>query len=222
MGMKKTRDRRTFWVMGLSIVALLLAVVSIGERQARTTVAQALLRSVQQQERLRSTVIIQRQREAELKDLLTTKAREVDLLVERLQAESKTVAELHETVARQEQQVSRLQTELVLARQVREPLMPGAPAAKTAAVELEKIPVPAPSSRRAQGKILQVHPEWEFVVLDLGWDQVAIGDRVGIYRDNALIAEAQVERVQEEAAAARVLPTYQTAKIAVNDQVVAQ
>ena len=126
-------------------------------------------------------------------------------------------------LAQIESQVSQLQAELVLTARAREALIQRVPAqAGSGTAELEKIDVvvgPIGSLAEASGKIIQVNPEWEFVVVDLGWHTVDIGDVLGIYRGDQLIAKVKVERVQEQVAAASILPEYRTAEIAVNDRV---
>jgi hypothetical protein len=97
-------------------------------------------------------------------------------------------------------------------------------------VELEKVTVspggpPAlradrPGGATVSGRVLEVNREWQFVVVDLGWDVLAIGDVLGVYRNGALIAKVGVERVQEQVAAATILPDYREAAVAVEDQVI--
>ena len=72
-----------------------------------------------------------------------------------------------------------------------------------------------------KGKIIQINAEWQFVVVDLGWDVLSIGDVLGVFRDDQLIAKVKVERVQERVAAARILPDYQATNITVNDRIAA-
>jgi hypothetical protein len=96
--------------------------------------------------------------------------------------------------------------------------------AGSAPTELEKIKVAVGPSglREASGTIIQINPEWQFVVVDVGWHALSIGDVLGIYRGDQVIAKAKVERVQEQAAAASILPEYRTVNIAVGDRVAAR
>jgi hypothetical protein len=64
-----------------------------------------------------------------------------------------------------------------------------------------------------------VHPDWRFVVVSLGWNQLRIGDTVSIFRDEKLLAKAKVERVQEDLAAVTLLPEWQPETIQINDVV---
>ncbi|MBI2495770.1 MAG: hypothetical protein HYW10_04315 [Candidatus Omnitrophica bacterium] len=58
-----------------------------------------------------------------------------------------------------------------------------------------------------------------FVIISLGWGAVRIGDTVSIFRNDRLLAHARVERVQESACAATVLPAWKAADIRANDLV---
>jgi len=140
-----------------------------------------------------------------------------------LEAEAKAVELLQGRLAQMEGQVSQLQAELVLSARAREELAQRIPAqAGGGLTELEKISVlvgPIGGLNTSEGKIIQVNPDWQFVVVDLGWHTVNIGDVLGIYRGDQLIAKVKVERVQEQVAAASILPEYRTAEIAVNDRV---
>ena len=75
------------------------------------------------------------------------------------------------------------------------------------------------TSAALQGRVISVHPEWDFVVIDLGWDAVKIGDTVSIVRNDELLAKAKVERVQEGVCAAAVMPEWDAKTIQINDRV---
>ena len=75
------------------------------------------------------------------------------------------------------------------------------------------------SVRGLNGRIVSVHADWNFVVIDLGWDNVQIGDQVSIVRNGEVLAEAQIARVQEAVSAATVMPAWSAEAIQVNDQV---
>ena len=68
-----------------------------------------------------------------------------------------------------------------------------------------------------EGRVVSVYPDWKFVVIDLGWDVVKVGDVVSIYRKDQLLGKARIERVQEQACAATVLPDWNITAIQVND-----
>ncbi len=86
-------------------------------------------------------------------------------------------------------------------------------------VRLEKVIVSAGGgpSGSPTGRVISVHPEWRFVVVDLGWKALGIGDVVSIYRKDQLMGKARVERVQEGAAAASLLPEWANSEIRVDD-----
>lgn len=155
---------------------------------------------------------------AELRKLLGVKTHEVDLLAEKLTAQSASALQLEQVVSRQNEQISQLQTKLLMAQQ-QVAAKESSPPSAAPAVSLNKVTVPLGSPKKT-ARILQVKPEWDFVIVNAGWERLGIGDVLPVYRDNVLVAQVEVERVQEEAAAARVLPAYQIASIQVNDQVV--
>jgi hypothetical protein len=66
---------------------------------------------------------------------------------------------------------------------------------------------------------MSVHPDWKFIIVNLGWDHVNIGDTVSIFRNEALLGKARIERVQQEAAAATLLPEWRQAEVRVDDVV---
>jgi hypothetical protein len=92
-------------------------------------------------------------------------------------------------------------------------------ATSSAAVELERIMVSSDTSPALRGRVISVHPEWDFVVIDLGWDAVKIGDTVTIMRNEELLAKAKVERVQEGVSAAAIMPEWDAKTVRVNDRV---
>jgi len=206
-------DRTGIGFALVSAIAVVLAAVAWWEREHRVGVAKLFQEAVRDQHQLIQTLVLERQRTAQLRVLAAGKTREVDVLVDRLKAEAAATAQLQHTVDEQREQMNRLQTELLLAQ-------------KTAAssgvskslsrdtVELTPVTVSASGPTRTIAKVVQVNPEWEFVVLDAGWNRVEIGDVLKVYRQENLVAQVQVERVQQHVAAARVLPTYQTADIA--------
>ena len=85
-------------------------------------------------------------------------------------------------------------------------------------MQLERIVV-SRTDAGLHGRVLSIDKNWNFVVVDLGWSAVGIGDTLSIYREEQLLAKARVERVQEGICAASLLPEWSTAEIRVNDQV---
>ncbi|MDP2921968.1 MAG: hypothetical protein Q8O12_06375 [Candidatus Omnitrophota bacterium] len=85
-------------------------------------------------------------------------------------------------------------------------------------VELEKIIVS--SLLEAEGKILAVDRQNDLVVINLGsTNNLKNGDKLGIYRGDSLIANAQLVKVQDKISAAMVLSEANTkgAIVEVND-----
>ena len=72
-------------------------------------------------------------------------------------------------------------------------------------VELDKIVVKP--GVEAEGKVLVVNKEFNFIVVAAGNNKgITPGVTFGIYRDNKLVAKAQVEKVYETMSAANILP----------------
>lgn len=157
----------------------------------------------------------ERQRNGELSNAIAAKSTELEQAVGRLAEESRTVRELQQQLRTQEQQMAQLQGELASTLQRAQAAAVIAP---DAAVELERVLVSSDDLPPLQGRVLSVHPEWNFVVIDLGWDAVKIGDTVSILRNEELLAKARVERVQEGVSAAAIMPEWNAAEIQVNDR----
>ncbi len=131
-----------------------------------------------------------------------------------LAQQRQTVQKLHARLSDVQQQMDQVQGELALAleresgsSELRQP----------DAVELERVLVSNANMPALEGRVVSVHPEWHFVVIDLGWDVVNVGDRVQIVRDGSRVADARVERVQESICAATILPEWEPTSIRVND-----
>jgi seryl-tRNA synthetase len=166
-------------------------------------------------QQLTNEVATQRQRNRELSDAIAAKGAELEQAVGRLSEESRTIRELEQRLRTQEQQMAQLQGELSSALQRAQV---SADAAPEAAVELERVMVSGAGTPSFQGRVISVHPEWNFVVVDLGWDAVKIGDTISILRNEAVLAKAKVERVQEDVSAVAVMPEWNAADIQVNDR----
>jgi hypothetical protein len=200
-----------FWLTTMSVLAVGLAAITWMERESRVRLVRTLEQALVQQQQLGQALGLERRRTAQAQLAVETKNREVDALVARLTGEQATSTQLRQALAEHQRQLSALQTDLVLAQQR---------ATATGAVEIARITVPIHTrAARSLAKVVAVNPEWSFVVFDAGWDQVNIGDVLSVYRQEALIARVQVERVQQRLAAARVLPAYPVDAIAIDDQV---
>ncbi len=207
----------------LAFVAV-LAAAALGEHGLRRTV-QARLRqsivareSLAQQvagiyvdlEQIKSDLTLEQVRSRVLARQLADRTKTLETTMARLQAESRTVGELQVRLAATGQQMGQLQGELAMALQTSGLRSP------EGTVELERVVVTDGASG-VEGRIVSVHPDWNFVVIDLGWDAVRIGDTVSIYRDNQLTAKARIERVQASVAAATLLPEWKAAEVQIND-----
>ena len=159
-------------------------------------------------------------RTAQLSSALSAKDQDLQQTVARLTQEERFVQELQERLLAMQRQFDLLQGELALTLQTQEAV----PASQAGGmVELEKIVVASPSSNVAaagsNGRVISVHPEWRFVVIDLGWDDVKLGDVVSIYRQEQLLGKARIERVQEQVSAATLFPEWNAGDIQVNDTI---
>lgn len=155
-------------------------------------------------------------RSQELSDTLAAARGKLDEMTARLSDENGNVRKLQARLAAMQGQMDRLQGELALTLQERQQAGgtegPGP-------VQLERILVSGDASSGLHGRVLSVYQEWDFVVINLGWDVVRVGDTVSIVRGGQLLAKARVERVQEDLCAATVLPEWDAAAVNVNDAV---
>lgn len=206
--------------MGLPVTTTILALLLMGTTYHRTVLQRKLIAVTRDTQRLEATLGVEQARNRELSQRLLEKDGEVVQLARRLEGETGLVERLTWHVAQLEGQLNALQGELALAIQQHRQ-RPAAQSRGTPQrlVELEKVTV-SHGGPPVSGRVLEVNREWQFVVVDLGWDVLAIGDVLGVYRNGALIAKVGVERVQEQVAAATILPDYREAAVAIEDRVV--
>ena len=155
----------------------------------------------------------EQQRSRELSDALADARRQLEDTVGRLTEEMRTVAELQQRMAAAQGQMDQLQGELAMT-------LAGGPTPSQKAsgpVQLERVVVSDGGSSGVLGRVMSVHADWHFVVVNLGWDAVKIGDTVSIFRDDRLIAKARVERVQQDICAATLLEDGAQGDVKVND-----
>ncbi len=162
-------------------------------------------------DQLKAELAQERQRSKNLVDALQNMQAQLDQTTNRLSAESRTIEELQTRLGSMQEQMNQLQGELSVAIQQH------TGKAADGTVQLERIVVNSGQSAATKGHVLSVHPEWNFVVVDLGWDTVRIGDTISIFRDEQLLARARVERVQEGVCAATLLPEFIHVEIRPND-----
>ena len=171
-----------------------------------------------EQQRVAEALAKEEQRSGQLASALLEKDQALQQTMARLAHEERSAQELQDRLLAMQRQFDQAQGELAVALQSRTAETAGADGGM---VQLEKVVVsqPAMADSASQGHVVSVHPEWKFVVIDLGWDAVRIGDVVSIYRDEALLGKARVERVQEKVSAATLLPDWMQTEVRVNDLV---
>ena len=168
-------------------------------------------------ERLQHDLTQAQQRSQELAQALTEARAQLEDAVGRLTQETRSGHELQGRLSAVQQQMEQLQGELSVTLQ-RHSAAPSSAAAPSA-VQLERVVVSDAGASDLSGRIVSIHTDWNFVVIDLGWDAVRIGDTVSIVRNGQLLAKARVDRVQEGVSAATLLPDWETAEVHVNDLV---
>jgi septal ring factor EnvC (AmiA/AmiB activator) len=180
-------------------------------RQLERRVSQA----ISSHEQLERDLAGERERSQALSSELGSVRGQLENAVGQLASENRTGQELRSRLAALEQQLDQLQGELAMTLQERERL--AKELGSTQPVQLERILVSNAASSDRQGRVVSVHGAWDFVVTNLGWDEVQVGDTVSIFRDDRLQARARIDRVQEGASAATVLPEWKSSEVQVND-----
>lgn len=167
-------------------------------------------------DRLKTDLDRERQRSTEFSEALMMMRGRLEEAVGHLTKEAQKAQELQGRLSVMQRHMDQLQGELALALQQ----VGGGPQAGEAnAVQLERIVVSDAGASGSNGRVVSINRDWNFVVIDLGWEAVRIGDTVSIFRGDELLARARVERVQEGVCAATLLPEWQAAEIHVNDVV---
>ena len=167
-------------------------------------------------EELKTQLSEAEQRSQELTEALGQARQQLEEAVGQLAQESRAGKELSQRLTAIQQQMGQLQGELAVTLESHRAAPAGAP---PSAVQLERVVVSEAESEALKGRIVSIHTDWNFVVIDLGWDAVRIGDTVSILRNGQVLAKARIERVQEDVCAATILPEWGSAEIHVNDPV---
>ena len=170
-----------------------------------------------ERDQLAGSLKTERQRVEQIARTLAAKDSELQAAVSRLAEEEHNLQQLQGELVAMQQQWDRIQTDAGSRRPARH----ADAASPDGMVQLEKVVIrhPTLSGNDLHGRVISVHPEWQFVVIDLGWDAVNIGDVVSIYRDDQLVGKARVDRVQAQVSAASLLPDSTQLDIHVNDVV---
>ena len=211
----------------VGILGFVAVGVAVGEHVARGVVERRYHQVIESRRRLElqfgealaragkleDDVRAERRRSQELFGALGAARTLLEEAVGRLSQEAQRAQEFRARLASKEQQMDQLQGELAAALQRREVTEPREPRA----IQLDRIVVRDTEARTLEGRVVSVHPDWNFVVLSFGWDAVRIGDTVSIFRDQQLLAQARVDRVQQAVCAATLLPEWRQAEIHIND-----
>ncbi len=221
--MSRAMKRAGIIVVGLGIVAGLAiegsARFRIEARYQRALRAQRQLedefaRLKNERDRLFEVVKLEQKRAEQFSDELAAKDKQMQGVLDRLAEEDLVVNDLQAQLKVVQRHADRMEEELVLALGNAD--TSGSP---KQAIRLERVIVtpPGASASTRGGRVVSVHPDWKFIVVSLGWDSVNIGDVVSIYRNEQLLGKARIERVQQEAAAATLLPEWRQAEVRVDD-----
>lgn len=165
-------------------------------------------------QRLQQDLTREQQHSRELSDALASTWIELERTVARLTEETQNAKKIQTKFSAMQQQMDQLQGELAVTLEQRQA---EAPAVGSGTVQLERVVVGEEAASALRGRVVSVHRDWGFVIINLGWDAVRIGDTVSIFHGEQILAKARVERVQEGTCAATVLPSYHTDDIHVND-----
>ena len=217
------------WILPTTL-GIVLVCAAVGEHRYRQMIEQRYRSAVEGRrqlelqfgeylaghEQLTGDLAVERQRSQELSATLNEKSAQLERALARLAEEGRSAQQLQLRLSRMEQQMNQLQGELALTLQQpsRQQAAEGPPA-----VQLERVLVSDTTGSGLQGRVVSVHQDWEFIIIDLGWDAVKIGDTVSIFRNEELLAKARIDRVQEGVSAATILPGWEASKISVNDRV---
>lgn len=164
-------------------------------------------------ESVKTELQTERTRNQELTQALSAAQQQLEEASTKIEEEQQNARKLQVRVSALQQQMEQLQGELSVALQERS----GGQAKGPGPVQLERIVVSDERNMNSRGRVVSVHGQWNFVVVDLGWDAVKIGDTLAIFRNEQLTAKARIDRVQEGVCAATILPGWNTDSIRVND-----
>lgn len=164
-------------------------------------------------DQLKADLTREQERAKQLEESLAQAKTKLEQTQARLAEETKSLQEMQSRFSAMQTHMDQLQGELAMALQQR----PASGEDQGKQVELERILVTRDDAGQLQGRVVSIHPDWNFVVIDLGWDQVKIGETVSIFHDKQLLAKARIERIQEKVCAATVLPEWTISEIHVND-----
>ena len=218
-------QQRWILIVGIGVVLVGVAVEEYLHRrvvQQRYVVSEEARRELTRELRQLATVhqdtqvLLQREREQThaLTEMVAEQRTQLDETITRLAEVDRTTRALQLRLVTMEQQLGQVQGELALALERFTAQQP-----ESDAVQLERVVISRGAGQPLIGRVVSIDQEWRFVVINLGWDTVKIGDTVSILRNDQLLAKARIERVQERVAAATLLPDWQDVQVQVNDVV---
>ncbi len=213
----------------LSVVVISAVGIASGEHLVRRTVGQQMHMVLEHHHRLiaqMDTTLMRHQELMRTMALAQQRAHALSSTVTALegqlaqqQGQLKVVTEdrraLQMRVAQMQHHLEQLQGELAYTLQDRQSKRPSI----ARAVQIEGIVVSPAQAFPLQARILSVDRKWDFIVIDVGWDVVGMGDTISIVRGDAVLAQARIDRVQEHLAAATILPGWASDAIRPNDVV---
>ena len=165
-------------------------------------------------QRLQQDLTQEQRRSQELSEALASTRTELERTVARLTEETQNAKTIQTKFSAMQQQMDRMQGELAVTMEQRQA---ETSAGASGAVQLERVVVGDEAASNVRGRVVSVHRDWGFVIINLGWDAVRIGDTVSIFHGEQILAKARVDRVQEGTCAATILPSYHTDDIHIND-----
>lgn len=184
------------------------------EAQARRALELQVGEMLSSHQQLQENLAREQQRSEELSGTLTSTRTELERTMARLTEETQNAKSLQAKFAAMQERMDQLQGELAVTLEQRQA---ETSASAPEAVQLERVVVSREAAPDLRGRIVSVHHDWGFVVINLGWDAVRIGDTVSIFHEDQILAKARVDRVHEGTCAATVLPDYRTDEIHVDD-----
>lgn len=168
-------------------------------------------------EKLKAELVREQGNSQKLAQAIAEKSIQLEEVMVQLSEESRIAQQLQTQLTAIQSQMDELQAELSMVIE-EQPQMLSLADSKT--VELQRIIISEDGLSNLEGRVVSIHPEWSFVIVDLGWDEVKMGDTISIVREDNILAKARIERVREGVCAATVLPNWNMDGIEVDDVVI--
>lgn len=195
--------------------------------EEKTALEGKLKQEIKEKETIKQELTQEKKWSVSLEEQLKEREKQIQLALERIEEKERiineTLAKLEEEKKRSlklEENLQRLESNLTLLTKENKVLrgrLETEVSSLSPAVELERIVISAKPARRKEGEVILVNREYDFIVINLGINDVKEGDMVSIITDDKLIAEAQVERVEDKVCTATILPEYKQVEIKESD-----